>query len=64
MTMSQRKIVSETTLKMILRWHKNGNEGCDQPAGGEVIVEEGDGDGEDDQVGDEQKEHADVPIES
>ena len=36
----------------------------DDPAGGEVVVEEGDGDGEDDQVGDEQKEHADVPIES
>ena len=36
----------------------------EQPAGGEVIVEEGDGDGEDDEVGDEQKEHADVPIES
>ena len=64
MTMSQRKIVSETTLKMILWLYKSGNEGCDQPAGGEVIVEEGDGDGEDDEVGDEQKEHADVPIES
>ena len=64
MTMSQRKIVSETTLKMILWLYKSGNEACDQPAGGEVIVEEGDGDGEDDEVGDEQKEHADVPIES
>ena len=36
----------------------------EQPAGGEVIVEEGDGDGEDDEVGNEQQEHADVPIKS
>ena len=36
----------------------------DEPAGGEVIVEEGDGDGEDDEVGNEQQEHADVPIKS
>ena len=35
----------------------------DEPAGGEVIVEEGDGDGEDDEVGDEEEEHADVPVE-
>ena len=36
----------------------------DDPAGGEVIVEEGDGDGEDDEVGDEEEQHADVPVES
>ena len=36
----------------------------DEPAGGEVIVEEGDGDGEDDEVGNEEQEHADVPIKS
>ena len=36
----------------------------DEPAGGEVIVEEGDGHGEDDEVGNEQQEHADVPIKS
>ena len=36
----------------------------DDPACGEVIVEEGDGDGEDDEVGNEQQEHADVPIKS
>ena len=35
----------------------------DDPAGGEVVVEEGDGDGEDDQVGDEEEQHADVPVE-
>ena len=35
----------------------------DDPAGGEVIVEEGDGDGEDDEVGDEEEQHADVPVE-
>ena len=35
----------------------------DDPAGGEVIVEEGDGDGEDYQVGDQQQQHADVPVE-
>ena len=37
---------------------------CEEPAGGEVIVEEGDGDGENDEVGNEQQEHADVPIKS
>ena len=35
----------------------------DDPACGEIIVEEGDGDGEDDQVGDQQQQHADVPVE-
>ena len=33
------------------------------PAGGEVVIEEGDGNGEDDEVGDEEEEHADVPVE-
>ena len=63
--MSQRKMVSETTLKMILRWIEvDEKKVWDEPAGGEVIVEEGDGDGEDDEVGNEQQEHADVPIKS
>ena len=35
----------------------------DDPAGGEVVVEEGDGDGEDDEVGNEEEQHADVPVE-
>ena len=34
------------------------------PPGAEVVVEEGDGDGEDDQVGHQQEEHAQVPVES
>ena len=36
----------------------------DDPAGGQVIVEEGDGDREDDEVSYEQQQHADVPVES
>ena len=34
----------------------------DHPSHGEVIVEEGDGNREDDQVGHEEKQHAKVPI--
>lgn len=33
------------------------------PARAEVVVEEGDGDGQDDKVGDEQQQHAQVPVE-
>ena len=34
------------------------------PPGAEVVVEEGDGNGQDDQVGHQQQEHAQVPVES
>ena len=36
----------------------------DDPGQGEIIIEEGDGHGENDEVGDEEEEHADVPVES
>ena len=36
----------------------------DDPACAEVVIEEGDGDGEDDEVSDEQDEHEEVPVES
>lgn len=35
----------------------------DDSGEGEIIIEEWDGHGEDDEVGDEEEEHADVPVE-
>ena len=35
----------------------------DDPGQGEIIIEEGDGHGEDDEVGDQEEQHADVPVE-
>ena len=32
------------------------------PSHGEIIIEEGDGDGEDDKVGHEEQQHAQVPV--